>query len=253
MRRFEGRTAFVTGGGHGIGRACARRLAAEGAAVAVVDIDADAASSVTAELTGSGGRAISIVCDVTNAGSVTDAASAAVSSLGGVDVLVNTAGGDAMPSDPDNPDDSHWQAMFDLNLLGVVRCIRALLPHLLAVPSRGSVVTVGSINGLISARSEPYSAAKAGLQNLTLNMAARYGADGVRFNLIAPATIRTRVWDDQPGELERLRAMYPLGRVGTPEDIAAAAAFLASDDAAWITGITLPIDGGLLAAGPLRS
>ena len=100
--------------------------------------------------------------------------------------------------------------------------------------------------------SEPYSAAKAGLQNLTLNLAARYGADGVRFNLIAPATIRTRVWDDQAEELERLRPMYPLGRVGTPDDIAAAVAFLASDDAAWITGITLPIDGGLLAAGPLR-
>ena len=114
------------------------------------------------------------------------------------------------------------------------------------------MVTIGSINGLVSARSEPYSAAKAGLQNLTLNLAARYGVDGVRFNLIAPATIRTRVWDDQPSELERLRARYPLGRVGTPEDIAAGVAFLASDDAAWITGVVLPIDGGLLAAGPLR-
>jgi NAD(P)-dependent dehydrogenase (short-subunit alcohol dehydrogenase family) len=113
-------------------------------------------------------------------------------------------------------------------------------------------VTIGSINGLVAARSEPYSAAKAGLQNLTINLAARYAASGVRFNLIAPATIRTRVWDDQLAELERMTALYPLGRVGTPDDVAAAVAFLASDDAAWITGIILPVDGGLLAAGPIR-
>jgi meso-butanediol dehydrogenase / (S,S)-butanediol dehydrogenase / diacetyl reductase len=133
----------------------------------------------------------------------------------------------------------------------VVRCIRAVLPQML-IASSGSVVTIGSINGLVAARSEPYSAAKAGLQNLTLNLAARYAEHGIRFNLIAPATIRTRVWDNQPDELKRLTSMYPLGRVGTPDDIAAAVAFLASDDAAWITGITMPIDGGLLAAGPIR-
>jgi len=142
--------------------------------------------------------------------------------------------------------------MLDFNLMGAVRCIRAVLPQLLIAPSSSSVVTIGSINGLVAARSEPYSAAKAALQNLTLNLAARYGARGIRFNLIAPATIRTRVWDNQPDELERMTPMYPLGRIGRPEDIAAAVAFLASDDAAWITGITLPIDGGLLAAGPIR-
>jgi meso-butanediol dehydrogenase/(S,S)-butanediol dehydrogenase/diacetyl reductase len=251
MKRFEGRTAFITGGGHGIGRACARRLAAEGAAVVVADVDDDAANAATAELTGAGARGISVSCDVTDARSVTEAVSRAVANFGGVDVLVNTAGGDAMPPDPDDPDDAHWARMLDFNLIGVVRCIRAALPQLLIAPS-GSVVTIGSINGLVAARSEPYSAAKAGLQNLTVNLAARYGGHGIRFNLIAPATIRTRVWDDQPDALKHLTSMYPLGRIGTPDDIAAAAAFLASDDAAWITGITLPIDGGLLAAGPIR-
>jgi meso-butanediol dehydrogenase / (S,S)-butanediol dehydrogenase / diacetyl reductase len=251
MRRFEERSAFITGGGHGIGRACARRLAAEGAAVIVADVDDAAANALAAELTASGARSVSVSCNVTDAGSVTAAVSTAVASFGGVDVLVNTAGGDAMPPDPDDPDDVHWARMLDLNLLGVVRCIRAVLPQML-IASSGSVVTIGSINGLVAARSEPYSAAKAGLQNLTLNLAARYAEHGIRFNLIAPATIRTRVWDNQPDELKRLTSMYPLGRVGTPDDIAAAVAFLASDDAAWITGITMPIDGGLLAAGPIR-
>jgi len=241
----------VTGGAHGIGRACARWLAAEGAAVAVADIDVDAATVVAAELTGAGAEAIAVDCDVTSAGSVAAAVDRAVGHFGGVDVLVNTAGGDAIAADPDNPDDAHWARMLDLNLLGVVRSIRAALPHLQAA-GRASVVTIGSINGLIAARSEPYSAAKACLQNLTVNLAARHAADGVRFNLIAPATVRTRVWDDQPDDLERLASTYPLGRVGTPDDIAAAVAFLASDDAAWITGVTLPIDGGLLAAGPIR-
>jgi NAD(P)-dependent dehydrogenase (short-subunit alcohol dehydrogenase family) len=251
LKRFAGRAALITGGGHGIGRACARRLATEGAAVVLADVDMSAAETATAELVGSGARAIAVSCDVTDERSVNDAVSAATASFGGIDVLVNTAGGDAVPSDPDNPDDEHWLKMLDFNLIGVVRCIRAALPQLLA-SSGASVVTIGSVNGLVAARSEPYSAAKAGLQNLTVNLAARYGARGVRFNLVAPATIRTRVWDNQPEALERLTPMYPLGRIGTPDDIAAAVAFLASDDAAWITGITLPIDGGLLAAGPIR-
>jgi NAD(P)-dependent dehydrogenase (short-subunit alcohol dehydrogenase family) len=241
---------LITGAGHGIGRACARRLATEGAAVVVADIDEGAASTVTAELVGSGARAMTVACDVTDAASVTDAVGVAAG-FGGVDVLINTAGGDALAGDPDDPDDEHWARMLDLNLVGVVRCIRAALPQLLAAAG-ASVVTIGSINGLVAARSEPYSAAKAGLQNLTLNLAARYGPRGVRFNLVAPATTRTRVWDDQADALERLTSLYPLGRIGTPEDIAAAVAFLASDDAAWITGITLPVDGGLLAAGPIH-
>jgi NAD(P)-dependent dehydrogenase (short-subunit alcohol dehydrogenase family) len=212
--------------------------------VVVADLDDDAATAATAELTGSGARALAVSCDVTDSRSVEEAVRESVTSFGGLDVLVNTAGGDAMPPEPDNPDDAHWARMLDFNLIGVVRCVRAVLPQLLRAPAGASVVTIGSINGLVAARSEPYSAAKAGLQNLTLNLAARHGADGVRFNLIAPATIRTRVWDSQPDELRRLTSLYPLGRIGTPDDIAAAVAFLASDDAAWITGKVFRIDGG---------
>jgi NAD(P)-dependent dehydrogenase (short-subunit alcohol dehydrogenase family) len=241
---------LIIGGGHGIGRACALRLAHEGAAIVVADIDLDAAENVSSSLDGV--EALPVRCDVTDQASVDGAVRTATDHFGGLDVAVHTAGGDRRPTNPDDPDDDHWSTMLDLNLLGVVRCVRACLPSLVASSAGGSVVVIGSINGLVSARSEPYSAAKAALPNLITNLAARHGRQGVRFNLIAPATIRTRVWDDQPDSLARLTALYPLGRAGTPDDVAAAVAFLASDDAAWITGVTLPVDGGLLAAGPIR-
>jgi NAD(P)-dependent dehydrogenase (short-subunit alcohol dehydrogenase family) len=196
-----------------------------------------------------GGSARAIGLNVTNAASVNEAISTAVEEFGRLDVLVSTAGGDSPEPPFTDAGDALWVRLADLNLLGVVRCIRAALPHLIASPVGGVVVTIGSVNGLAAFGSYPYSAAKAGLESVTKNLAAEYGRSGVRFNLIAPATIRTRVWDDQPGALDNLSRLYPLGRVGEPEDIAAAVAFLASDDAAWITGITLPVDGGILA-GP---
>ena len=249
MKRFDGRSAFVSGAAHGIGRSIAIRLAGEGASVAVTDLDLETSGRVAAEIAGSGGVAFAVACDVTDRASVDAAVAASVARFGRLDVLVNTAGGDsAQPAFPE-ADDDLWQRTIDLNLTGVMRCIRAALPPLLTSPVGGSVVTIGSINGLSAFGGYPYSAAKAGLQNLTKNLAAEFGRRGLRFNLVAPGTIRTRVWDDQPGQLDRLRSLYPLGRVGEPEDVAAAVAFLASDDAAWITGVTLPVDGGTLT-GP---
>ena len=113
-------------------------------------------------------------------------------------------------------------------------------------------MTVSSINAFTALGSESYSSAKAGLTSLTGNLAASLAKDGIRVNAVAPGTIRTRVWDAQVGGADRLVPLYPLGRVGEPEDIAAAIAFLASRDAAWITGHTLPVDGGLLAGDGSR-
>lgn len=249
MQRFEGRVAFVTGGGHGIGRATVVRLAREGAAVAVADIDLDAAERVAHEVIGFGGAATAVPCDVTDRSSVDAGIAASVERFGGLDVLVNTAGGDR-PNPPfHEADDEMWERLIDFNLTSVMRCVRAALPHLLGSRFGGNVVTIGSVNGLAAFSGYPYSAAKAGLGSLTRNLAAEYGRQGLRFNLIAPGTIHTRVWDDQPGALDWLTKLYPLGRVGEPEDIAAAVAFLASDDAGWITGITLPVEGGILT-GP---
>lgn len=209
---------MIIGGGHGIGRACAPRLANEGAAIFVADIDLDAAEVVSTEVDGV--EALTVRCDVTDQASVDGTIRTATEHFGGSDVLVHTAGGDAPPTNLGDPDYDHWSTMLDLNLLGVIRCVHACLPSLVASSAGGNVVVIGSINGLVSAGSEPYSADKAALPNLIMNLAARHGGHGVRFNLIAPATIRTRVWDDQPDSLERLTALYPLGRAGTPDDVA---------------------------------
>src|SRR5690625_1971977 len=127
-----------------------------------------------------------------------------------------------------------------------MRCIRAAVPHL---HDDGAIVTVSSINALAAFGSEPYSAAKAGLSALTRNLAIQLAARGIRINVVAPGTVRTRVWEGQPGGADRNLPLIPLGRPGEPEDIAAAITFLASADASWVTGITMPVDGGMLA-GP---
>ncbi len=249
--RFADTAALVTGAGHGIGRACAHRLAAEGARVVVADLDLEAAHAVVAELTAEGPRDPSghqaVRLDVTDRTSVDRGVAAAVASLGGLDVLVNVAGGGAPHRPFGDIGDEAWTQMLDLNLLGTVRMCRASAPHLRRSARHPAIVNISSVNGLTALGEEPYSAAKAALTSLTANLAVHLAPDGVRVNAVAPGTVRTRVWDDQPGGADRLLGLYPLGRVGEPQDIAAAVAFLASADAAWVTGHTLPVDGGMLA------
>jgi meso-butanediol dehydrogenase / (S,S)-butanediol dehydrogenase / diacetyl reductase len=247
--RFEGTTALVTGAGNGIGRACATRLAAEGARVVVTDLDPDAARVVADGLPGPAAR-LAVGVDVTDRGAVDEAVGRAVDELGGLDVVVNVAGGDVPHGTFEEIGDEVWSALVELNLVGVARVCRAAIPHLRRSRHSPAIVTVTSVNGLTALGSEPYSAAKAGLTSLTANLARWLGPDGVRVNAVAPGTIRTRVWDDQEGGADRMLPLYPLGRVGEPEDIAAAVAFLASADAAWITGHVLPVDGGLLLSRP---
>lgn len=247
--RFDQRAIYVTGAGHGIGRAIALRLATEKGAVAVSDIDAAAAAQVASEIIASGGTAFATTCDVTSRDAVEASIADAVGRLGKLDVLVNTAGGDWDEPALEEIPDELWDRKLDVNLTGVFRCIRAALPSLIASGPGSNVVTIGSINGNWAFGGYAYSAAKAGLEILTKNLAARYGSQGVRFNLISPGTIRTRNWtvrDDDGGKRAR---KYPLGRIGEPEDIAAAVAFLASDDASWITGVNLPVEGGIMTGG----
>ncbi|HEY6740803.1 MAG TPA: SDR family NAD(P)-dependent oxidoreductase [Lapillicoccus sp.] len=240
----------MTGGGSGIGRACAHRLAAEGARVAVADLDAASAETTADELRDAYGSVeshLSVRMDVTDRASVDDAVADIVRQTTRLDVLVAVAGGDIPHDDVEHTGDDVWRALWDLNLLGTVRVCRAAIPHLRRSDRNASVVMISSVNALTGIGSEPYSSAKAGLGSLTQNLAVSLGPDGVRVNAIAPGTVRTRVWDGQPGGADRMTPLYPLGRVGEPGDIAAAVAYLASSDAAWVTGVLLPVDGGLLA------
>jgi meso-butanediol dehydrogenase / (S,S)-butanediol dehydrogenase / diacetyl reductase len=244
--RFAGAAAIVTGGGHGIGRACAARFAEEGAHIAVADLDQTAAQEVATGLAREDRRHVAVWLDVTDVSSVERAFADAVSGLGGIDVLINVAGGDTSHGTFEETTDEVWASMIELNLLGVVRCCRAAIPHLRRSVMRPAIVNISSVNALVALGSEPYSSAKAGIGALTINLAASLAGDGIRVNTVAPATIRTRNWEGQDGGADRMRHLYPLGRVGEPEDVAAAVAFLASSDAAWITGHTLPVDGGLM-------
>ena len=238
LGRFAGASVVVTGGAHGIGRACASRLAEEGARVAVADLDRDAAQQVAADLTHEARHHLPLWMDVTDAASVERAIADAALEFGGIDIVVNVAGGDTDHGSFEKTEDDVWVRMLELNLLGVVRCCRASIAHLRRSNKSPAIVNVSSINALTGLGSEPYSSAKAGIGSLTINLAASLAPDGIRVNTVAPATIRTRNWDRLEGGADRLRPLYPLGRVGEPEDVAAAVAFLASSDAAWITGHT---------------
>jgi len=244
VQRFEGRVALVTAGAQGIGAGVVRRIAAEGGSVVITDLQEDKVAELATEI---GDRALGLRMDVTNRADVDAAVAAAVERFGRLDVLVNNAGGCIVTSVPEDTTDEDWHRQLDLTLVGASRCIQAALPHL--VESRGNVVTISSVNGLAAFGNLEYSAAKAGQIAMTMNYAARYGDLGVRFNVVAPGTIRTPNWDNQLETLEKFKQLYPLGRVGEPEDIAAAVAFLASDDASWITGHTLPVEGGVMT-GP---
>lgn len=247
MTRFDGYRVLITGAGRGIGAATARLMAAEGARVLVTDLDGDRAEAVAAEIRAAGHVADALVCDVADRGAVEAAVAYAVETFGGLDVLVNNAYSCSLDSIlfEDEPDET-WHRDLDVSLGGAYRCSRAAMPHL-AASGRGAIVSIGSVNGMQDFGNHAYSAAKAGLASLTRTLAGHAGPRGVRANLVVPGTIRTEAWSGREEELDRVTALYPLGRVGEPEDIAKAVAFLASSDAEWITGTSLCVDGGLTA------
>jgi meso-butanediol dehydrogenase / (S,S)-butanediol dehydrogenase / diacetyl reductase len=248
MRRFEGYAALVTGAGQGIGAAVSRRLADEGARVTVTDLDLARAERTADAIRAAGGAALPLACDVGDRRAVEDAVAEAVRHFGGLDVLVNNAYSCNPDAEllEDEPDEL-WARDLDITLTGAFRCARAAMPHLAAAGGHGAIVNIGSVNGIQDFGNHAYSAAKAGLASLTRTLAGDGGARGVRVNLVAPGTVHTGAWAGREAALERAAGLYPLGRVGRPEDIAAAVAFLASTDAEWITGVTLPVDGGVTA------
>jgi NAD(P)-dependent dehydrogenase (short-subunit alcohol dehydrogenase family) len=253
--QFADRTVIVTGGGSGIGRAMAVRFAQEGAAVVIADRDESRATEVAGKIATTGGRAIATHTDVSVSREVEAMVKRSMASFGAVDILVNNAavsGGDNVAL----MDEATWDRDLATCLKSAFLCCRQVLPGMIE-RRRGVVLNISSVNALGYFGNEAYSAAKAGLINLTESIAARYGRFGIRANAIAPGSVRTPVWQERiaadPEVLKRLVKWYPLGRIGEPEDVANAALFLASNAAAWISGAVLRVDGGLMAGNPLMA
>jgi len=243
--RFAEQVVLITGAGSGIGRATAGLFAAEGAQVVVLDVDGDRAEETAEALDG----AVAMTLDIRDLAAAAAAVDQLRADFGRVDVLVNNAMRIAAGELDEREDDADMLDELDVDLLGAFRMTRVCLPAMRR-QRRGAIVNVASVNGLAYFGNDVYSAAKAGLVSLTRSVAARHGRDGIRCNAVAPGTIATPTWAEraeaEPGFLERMGSYYPLGRVGRPEEVADAIAFLASDQASWITGVTLPVDGGLL-------
>ncbi len=246
MGLLEGRRAVVTGGASGIGRATARRMAAAGARVSVLDLDAAAAEAVAGETGG-----VSFGVDVGDPNAVKAAVDASAEALGGLDIIYNNAGTTAF-GELHGMDPAEWERVLRVNLTGVWAGIRAAVPHLRAAGA-GSIVSTASISGTRPAAGEgPYAASKAAVAALTASAALEYGPE-IRVNAVSPGMIRTAMtapwFEFMPDQWQRFERDTPLGRVGEPEDVADVVVFLCSDLARFVTGQNIVVDGGLTLHG----
>lgn len=248
QQRLLGQSAIVTGGGHGIGAAVASRLAAEGASVLVADLSAERAEAKARELTAAGGKAIGHAVDVRDRAQVQATVDRAVAAFGRLDVLVNAAG--IMDRAPFlEMDDALWHKILDTNLHGTFLFGQIAARHMIAAGTRGRIVNVASNSGMFGGRGRAaYGASKAGVINLTQTMAIELAEHGILVNAVAPGPTKTRPEQgEQPGP--SVLSRMPLGRFGTPEEIATVAAFLASGEASFTTGHIIPADGGFTITG----
>jgi NAD(P)-dependent dehydrogenase (short-subunit alcohol dehydrogenase family) len=246
---LSGRVAAITGGGLGIGRATAFTFAAEGAAVALGDVEMEAAEAVADEIRARGGRAIAVRVDVGDAEQVQAFVARVVAELGRLDVMLANAGIAHAAPFLDHPE-AEWHRVLRVNLTGVFLCGQAAARHMVA-QGGGRIISIASINGFRGVENlVGYNVAKAGVVELTRTMAVELAQHNVTVNAIAPAQIDTRLTRGLSEDARRRRVeRIPMGRFGEPEEVARVALFLASDDASYVTGHTLAVDGGYLAGG----
>jgi 3-oxoacyl-[acyl-carrier protein] reductase len=245
---LTGRVCLVTGSSRGIGAGIARVVAARGALVAVHGRDAQASLRVRDEIVAADGRAIVVTGDITNAAALDEIRAQTERELGAVDILVANAGGNPAPPQPlDDMTEEVWRATVDMNLTATFLTLRCFLPGM-KQRRRGAIITISSAAARRAHPRSPiaYACAKAGIEMMTQDVAAQVGAFGIRVNCIAPETILTeRTTRQIPDDIKaKLAGEHPIARLGTATDVAQAAAFLASDEASWITGIVLDVAGG---------
>jgi meso-butanediol dehydrogenase/(S,S)-butanediol dehydrogenase/diacetyl reductase len=252
--RFKDQGALVTGGGSGIGREVAWAFGAEGAHVAVADIDQRAAERTVQEIRDRGGSAQAFALDVTDGKAVSAFVESAVSRLGRADILVNSAGVREIRPVLELPLEE-WNRVMAVNITGVFLCSQAFARHLVGAGKRGAIVNLASTLGVVAAPNRAaYTASKHAVVGLTKEMAMELGEKGVRVNAVGPGVIRTPLTERYFQDAEyaqRVRDLHVLGRWGEPSEVAKAILFLASDDASFITGTTLLIDGGWTAGRKL--
>lgn len=255
MGRLQGKVAIVTGGGGGIGGATAARFALEGARVAVLDRDLQAARAVESRIRESGGQALAVACDITDRAGVDAAVAQVVSGLGPVDVLVNNAGWDVfMPFTKTQP--AQWERLIAVNLVGALHMHHAVLPSMVERRA-GRIVNIASDAARVGSSGEAvYAACKGGLVAFSKTLAREHARHGITVNVVCPGPTDTALFADykqgagNPEKLEdAFRRSIPLGRIGQPQDLPGAILFFASDDAAYVTGQVLSVSGGLTMAG----
>jgi 2-hydroxycyclohexanecarboxyl-CoA dehydrogenase len=255
MTRLKDKTVVVTGGGGGIGGATCRRLAREGARVAVCDLNLEAAEKVAAAIRAEGGAAQAFRCDITDRASVDAALAALEAALGPVDVLVNNAGWDVFkPFTKTEP--SQWDKLIAINLTGALHMHHAVLPGMVA-RRKGRIVNIASDAARVGSSGEAvYAACKGGLVAFSKTIAREHARHGINVNVVCPGPTDTALFDDYKqgaGNPEKLLEAFtrsiPLGRIGQPDDLPGAIVFFASDDAAYITGQVISVSGGLTMAG----
>ena len=249
MKRLEGRVALITGAASGIGKATAERLADEGAAVLVTDIQVEAGEATVQGIHDAGGKAAFCQHDVTSESEWETACARALDDLGGLDILVNNAGMGDIKSIEDTTL-ADWDRTVAIDQTGVFLGMRIAAPYL-KKSEHASVINISSIFGASGGFgvSPAYHAAKGAVRTLTKNVALHWATEGIRVNSIHPGFIATPILEQARGTpiWDGMTALTPMGRLGRPEDIAAGVAYLASDDAAFVTGLELYIDGGYMA------